>query len=328
MRKIFIPELMAGERTVPFLGLPQDEGNRLFQNIPSNLYAALYERVGDIAQADIVVLPHEYVVLKKHPEYLSVNLEAAHAAGKKILISAYQDSNEPIDMPDTTVVRPSGYKTKFLPNEIIMPAYVEDLGAVHGYAPLPKSDVPVVGFVGKANFFTLKERLWYMVKNYVLKHGPEREGIYFRRRALRALFASPRIQLNAIVRKRFGANRTTLEVSPEVARKEYVDAIQNAHFTLAPRGDGNYSLRFFETLSLGRIPVLIDTDTPLPLEDVINYDEFVVRVPWQDIDKLPDIVADWYASKTPDEWAAASTKARKAFETYLYMPAFIARLLQ
>jgi hypothetical protein len=327
MRKLFIPPIILNERTVPFLGIPQEEGNRLFQNIAAEKYTRTFKQVQTLAEADLVVFPHEYVVLRKYPDYLKKQLSEAQAANKKIFISAYQDSPEAIDIAGVTIVRPSAYKSHMLTSDIIMPAYVEDLGAIFGHQVLSKKDIPIIGFVGKANFFTLKEKLWYVVKNFVLRRGPYREGIYFRRYALRVLAKSAKVQLHAIVRRRFSANKTTVEISPEQARREYVEAIQNAHFTLAPRGDGNYSLRFFETLSLGRIPVLIDTDTPLPLEDIINYDKFVVRVPWQDIDSLPEIVSNWYNSKTPEEWAEACLAARRTFESYLYMPAFIEHLL-
>ena len=203
-----------------------------------------------------------------------------------------------------------------------MPAYVEDIGKGKNIQ-LVKGNKPRVSFVGKAGFSSLREHVHYLLKNYVLLKGPQREGIYFRRKALGVLAKDPRIELRARVRKSFSAHKHTIELPPEEARQEYIQTILNSHFNLAPRGDGNYSLRFFETLAMGRVPIFIDTDAPLPLEDIISYDEFIVRVPSDDLQSLPDRVCAFFDSKSPEELALLSNKARAMFEQYLYMPKFL-----
>ena len=53
------------------------------------------------------------------------------------------------------------------------------------------------------------------------------------------------------------------------------------------RGAGNFSVRFYETLMMGRIPLLIDTDIRLPLSDEINWDNHcVIATPQNCIEKL------------------------------------------
>jgi Exostosin family len=220
------------------------------------------------------------------------------------------------------ILRASAYKSTLLPNEIFMPAYVEDLGRVHGVVPQKKEGKPTVGFVGKAGFASMKEQLKYLVRNYIVRRGVGREGVYFRRLAMRTLEKDPRVELQVIMRKAFGAHKSTIELSPEQARKDYVENIKNSLFTLSPRGDGNFSLRFYETLSLGRIPLLIDTDIPLPLEDTINYDEFVVRVPWQDVERIGDYVVAFF-NQSEEEIVRRQALAREAFEKHLYMPRFL-----
>jgi hypothetical protein len=65
----------------------------------------------------------------------------------------------------------------------------------------------------------------------------------------------------------------------QVLRREFASLIARSRFVFCPRGDGLTSLRFFETLAFGRIPILVADQTALPLEGDIAYDEFVVRVP-------------------------------------------------
>ena len=66
---------------------------------------------------------------------------------------------------------------------------------------------------------------------------------------------------------------------------------------------------------------------PLPLEDRIKYDEFIVRVPWNDLESLPKRVKDFYDSRTEEEFAGVSVEARRAFTENLYMPAFLRTVL-
>lgn len=324
MLKVCILESIPQVPLVAFLAERPQEGNKLFQTIPPEAYNGLFERVSDVRDADVVVAPHEYVHLCRHPAYLAQAQERARAVHKPLLISAYQDDPRPITLPGTIILRPSAYRSTMGPHEVLMPAYVEDIGTAWGSEPLAKGTVPVVSFAGKAGFSGLKEHAQYLVRNYLLRHGPGRQGVYFRRRALAALRADSRITLNAIVRKRYSAHRHTVEVPPEQAREEYIRSIQGAHFTLAPRGDGNYSLRFYETLTLGRIPVVIDTDMSLPLQEQIAYDAFTVRVPWQDVGRIGDYVTRFFESHTDEQFKEAQQQARKVFESQLYMPQFLA----
>src|SRR3989344_2280747 len=106
-----------------------------------------------------------------------------------------------------------------------------------------------------------------------------KQGIYWRKSAMRTLARSALVRTNFIVRRSFSGAMSTIELAPEAARAEFVESIKNSDFVLTPKGDGNYSNRFLETLSLGRVPVLIHTAAGLPLEDGIDYSKIMVPVP-------------------------------------------------
>lgn len=323
MIKAYIPKPIPGLRQPLFLESLPTASSRLFQTIAHEEFAGIIEQVADVLSADIVIPPHEYADLLKHPEYFAkCQAEAVHAR-KRMLISAYQDNPSPIDLPNAIILRPSAYKSKLRPNEIIIPGYVEDIGRKTTIPVLSKGTRPSVGFAGKAGFSGLREWARYLVRNYIFRYGPEREGVYFRRRALASLARDSRITLNSIVRRHFSANRKTVEVSPEEARRDYIRSISDSLFTLAPRGDGNFSFRFFEVLSCGRIPILIDTDCSLPLSDRIRYDDFILRVPWQETDRVGEYVVRFFETHSEDELLEMQKKALSIFEEYLYMPAFL-----
>jgi len=323
MLNVHVLPPIPGVRLVPFLSAGVEPSNRLFQNFPPHYFEGLFNRVETMTTADIVLFPHEYVNLQQHIEYLNLHLARARGAKKPFVVSAYQDDPTPIPIRDAVVLRSSAYKSELPPNDIVMPAYVEDVGAMYGTAPLPKGDEPIVGFAGKAGFDTWKDALRYAIKNYVLLYGPKRGGAYFRRLALQSLRRTSGIKSTIIVRRRYSAHRKSIEVPPEEARREFIRSIRDSHFTLAPRGDGNYSMRFYETLSMGRIPILIDTDMPLPLEDRIPYDDFIVRIPWQECGRTGEIIREFFARTSEERLIAMQCAARKAFEDHLIMPQFL-----
>ena len=57
----------------------------------------------------------------------------------------------------------------------------------------------------------------------------------------------------------------------DAKKSEFVDIMAQSVATLCPRGFGVQSIRFYETLSAGRIPILISDHYVLPLENLINY---------------------------------------------------------
>lgn len=83
----------------------------------------------------------------------------------------------------------------------------------------------------------------------------------------------------------------TSKMSTSKTRQDYYNNLSRNQFTLCMRGGGNFSYRFYEALSFGRIPVLIDTDTILPFKNIINWDKHVVKISIKEIEYIDDIIA-------------------------------------
>ena len=71
--------------------------------------------------------------------------------------------------------------------------------------------------------------------------------------------------------------------------REYVDVAKNSKFILCPRGTGPSSLRLFESMLMGRPPVII-SDAWIPPEGP-DWSRFSLRVPESGIDTLPTRLA-------------------------------------
>jgi len=57
---------------------------------------------------------------------------------------------------------------------------------------------------------------------------------------------------------------------------DFYENIRSTEFTVCQRGNGNFSMRFYQTLAAGRIPVLVNTDMELPLQSVIPWDQTII----------------------------------------------------
>ena len=80
-------------------------------------------------------------------------------------------------------------------------------------------------------------------------------------------------------------------------------------------------------MSLGRIPVFVNTDCVLPLEDMINYKEFCAWVEYKDVPRLDQILAEFHARLNGEDFQEMQKSARAAFEKYLRIDSFTKYLI-
>ena len=308
----------------------------LFKSLPSDFAITSYMTVDSVAECDFVILPQ--TLRTKTPEwehYFEDVRREADAAGKRVIVFIGRDDSHKTHVDGAIVFKGSEYRHARHENEIILSPFVEDLGDGRELALRPKGEKPVVSFCGYAGFPDLRTRIRYHIKNALLDiasiYDPRlvvyKRGIYFRRAALRRLAGDARIQTAFTLRDSYGGNQETLSVSPEESRREYIDSILGSDLVLAPKGDANFSSRFFETLSLGRIPILIDTDMELPLEREIDYSSCILRVDHAELSRLPEIIAEFWDRLSPERYEAIQREARRTFREYLRYDSYFNRAL-
>ena len=69
---------------------------------------------------------------------------------------------------------------------------------------------------------------------------------------------------------------------------KFDDNLRSATYALCIRGAGNFSARFYEALSFGRVPLFVDTRCVLPLEDDIDWRHHCVWVDRSDVGRIGD----------------------------------------
>jgi hypothetical protein len=97
----------------------------------------------------------------------------------------------------------------------------------------------------------------------------------------------------------------------------YVRFMRTSWATLCPRGKGSSSIRFFETMCMGRIPVHVSDEYVPPRQDVVEYASFALFVPESEAADAGRIVHAWLSKKDIEERAAMCKKARDAWEAHL-----------
>jgi hypothetical protein len=68
------------------------------------------------------------------------------------------------------------------------------------------------------------------------------------------------------------------KIDPEIEIKKstFTENLRTSEFTFCPRGNGNFSIRFYEALLSGRIPVVVKSDNEMPFEKYINWKDYCV----------------------------------------------------
>jgi hypothetical protein len=151
------------------------------------------------------------------------------------------------------------YKTKKYKNEFSLTSLApERTPAIH-FTPYTK-DISV-GFCGATNRFNRDFYLNEIKKldirtNFIIKNGP---------------------QWGTETPTQCTNNDIIKNIQKKSKELFYNNILENL-FTLCVRGWGNYSYRFCQTICLGRIPILIDTDCCLPYEEIFDYTKYIVIV--------------------------------------------------
>ena len=96
------------------------------------------------------------------------------------------------------------------------------------------------------------------------------------------------------------------------ARKTRLKEIMaQSRAVLCPRGFGVQSIRFFETLSAGRIPILISNNYILPLENQIDYATVIWNIDESKVMQLPAEIAALFESMRRSDISRTGARARE-----------------
>ena len=256
----------------------------------------------------------EYV-LRKIPRYvcsfyrnknLKENFPTLHK--KPLVLFFFSDCSLSFGMNSSVLIaRTSVNRSTITQNDILVPPrilYTDWEG------PLQKIK-PSIGFCGCPNTHSTREQQ--------LKELGDADTIEFDATLTRGFYNHVREKIKG---KFSHLSEERQEILVENARakmkKNFHEILQRNIFSFCPRGRGNYSIRFYETLREGRIPVMVDTDQVLPCEDIIDWDDTIIFA--KTTDEAIEKMHDWVENRDLIE---VQKRCREVWETYLHFPTYL-----
>jgi hypothetical protein len=119
-------------------------------------------------------------------------------------------------------------------------------------------------------------------------------------------FADDEMQHNALVRIQPASWTTILDRSDVEVKRAYADSLRRAKFVLCPRGAGVGSVRLFETLKAGRVPVILSDGYVIP--SGIDWNQCALVVREADAREIPSIIGS-----RMDDWSKMANRARQTW---------------
>ncbi len=298
-----------------------------------------YAITDDIEAADAILMPYSYnIALARMPGIIEAVSMASHTSGLTVLVDGLGDVEHPISIRDHLVLRYGGYRFSRNGREIFIPPYAEDLLERYYDGTLQprekREGTPSVAFTGwtaltpyqeiRAVLKELPDRLRGIADS---RYRAKRKGVFFRRDAVRVLSSSSEVDAQVRARPSYSGHVHSASGNMEILRKDFIDNIMNADYALDVRGDANASTRLYEILSLGRIPVIVDTERNFPLESDVDYRSFALIVDFKDMQSLPERIRSFHAALSPDAYLCMQACAREAFVKHFRIDAVTAHVM-
>jgi Fe-S cluster assembly iron-binding protein IscA len=270
--------------------LYDDLKNNINDDRFNNIVNSKFIYVNKIEDCDYVILPYKWRGLD---DITKTIIDNCKLHSKKILVFYNDDDNQtiPIDEELGYVFRTSFNKSSKNKNEFALPPFFID--EFSGDFISPENINLNIGFCG-------------------FDH-------YYRKEALSNIKNNQNIKSDFIIRQSFWAR----EISEDIAIKSFNDNIKNNLFGFTSRGAGNFSYRFYQILSMGRIPVLLNTDCVLPFDDFIDYNKHSLIIDIKEINQISNIILDYFNNKTKDELFQIQNNNRKLYVDVLSPNGFL-----
>ncbi|MCU0486181.1 MAG: glycosyltransferase family 47 protein, partial [Anaerolineales bacterium] len=228
----------------------------------------------------------------------------------------------------------AGYQSRAGSRRFGTPVFIRDPLREHGFEhiqPLARPPKPLIGFCGyartmpiKAAAFTLttlRRNLFSALRLTAEEPQTLFPPVLLRQRLLERLSRSPLVETDFIQNAHYQAGARTAQSKAE-AQARFFHNIRSTAYTLCVRGSGNFSVRLYETLAMGRIPVLVDTDCLLPYARDPRWKTCCVYVPQAETARIAEIVAAFHVQLSAADFIEIQHQARWFWEERLSMDGF------
>jgi hypothetical protein len=310
--------------------------NLLRDKLPDLVKIHRFTNLADAGK--IVVTPHfisTYYGLKKEAQLHKFRRQVL---GSKRTLVTFSNCLECQPYPGEILFASATYRDK-KEKSIPTPPWIFDLGQK---VDMPKPSIPTVGFVGNVKY---PSRLNSLILRYIkfsdsmvnwmacslfvnrnLSLGRRRLiARLVRQKIINEVRKAKNLKISLIERK--GDFFILPEEERNRQRAEYIENIENNAYLLAMRGDDNGCYQFWEVMSAGRIPVLIDTNRSLPELRGMKWEDVCIIVPFSEVHRIGDYIQTFHDKLSDDDFPEVGRKSRAAFEQLLPHN-FVLRILE
>lgn len=298
-------------------------------------HASTYFVLTELERCDYGIFPVYWDA--KYYELGEMLCDKARQKGKKVLFFSMSDWYDEVPFSNAIVFRNHIFRSQRKPNEFAANAgWLEDLLATHNNSQLnliqwtPK---PIIGFCGNGQPapWSKKPITWIRYYKYIWFSGDTDKLLKnIRYLVLSLLEQKKRIDCCFDIYNTFfngystiqHLDAETLNRHKEESRIPYIRNLLTTQYTVCIRGAGNFSHRFYEILSCGRIPLFIDTDCLLPFDFMIDWKKHFPWVALEHIDKIEDILLVYHQQFTPESFIEKQKELRQLWEEYLSYDGF------
>lgn len=194
-----------------------------------------------------------------------------------------------------------------------------------------KTVKPVIGFCGQADasavkyirelLIGLRYRLQKITGKHLFENEPLGSTSTTRAKLLNRLEKSPLVTTNFIRRKKYRGGAITAE-DKKLLSQAFFDNIQQSQYIICYRGAGNFSVRLYETMASGRIPIIVKSNNLLPLDDYINWRLFPT-VDEGNYENIAEVAASFHNALTDNNFVAMQQQARHIWQQCLTYAGFM-----
>lgn len=209
-----------------------------------------------IQESDFVLVPHPWISIFKNKSYLAYLKELS--GEKPLLIANTDDISPTCNFHNTLELRTFLHPKENKYRKIIIPyPAMQKKSVIRSWKKKPT--ISFIGFVPNLSFGSLTSASRSFLRS------PISSSVYLNRKigVLKLKKLNSDFIINVIERKSFTLQTSNLNLTRDI--KEYDDNLSLSDYILCPRGFGNVSIRFYETISSGATPVLIDSGSELPI---------------------------------------------------------------
>lgn len=287
--------------------------------------------VAEVAQAEVAVLPR--VVERTGRAELHSMIATAERHGLRTLVFGSHDL-EPILSHSSAILMHAGPTRGRQPTASVLglPYFLSD--RAHEFEARPDGERPSVAFCGQGTSRTgvdalqTASRAVHLLRNRIrpcVVAPPLQGHLKLRSAALDHLHEHPGVDERFVIRDRYRAGVST-ETERERTQAEFDENLRSATYALSVRGIGNFSARFYEALSFGRVPLFVDTDCVLPFEDQIDWRSRTVWADALNVSSIGDLLVRSHPEVMADPGRSAEA-LRSLWEEWLSRDGFFRQLV-